>query len=116
MYICEELCDNINYLSLSLTDYSFPYITIVLSVLSIASHFAFQLNQTIKALLRNSVSDVKNVMCILGHWLLHGYGMIALATLREISIHPWMLILVPLPAIFYILTVRFTDPHKLHIE
>ncbi|XP_012223461.1 JNK1/MAPK8-associated membrane protein [Linepithema humile] len=96
--------------------YSFPYITIVLSVLSIASHFAFQLNQTIKALLRSSVSDVKNVMCILGHWMLHGYGVIALATLREISIHPWMLVLVPLPAVFYILTARFTDPHKLHIE
>jgi len=96
--------------------YSFPYITIILSVLSNAAHFAFKLNQTMKSLLLSSVSDVKNVVVILGHWLLHGYGVMAVATLRGVSIHPAMLVLVPLPALFYILTARFTDPHKLHIE
>ncbi|XP_015120209.1 JNK1/MAPK8-associated membrane protein [Diachasma alloeum] len=96
--------------------YSFPYITIILSVLSNAAHFAFKLNQTMKSLLLSSVSDIKNVVVILGHWLLHGYGVIAVATLRGVNIHPAMLILVPLPALFYILTARFTDPHKLHIE
>lgn len=96
--------------------YSFPYITIVLSVLSNAAHFAFKLNQRMKSLLLSSVSDIKNVIVILGHWLLHGYGVIAVATLRGLNIHPAMLALVPLPALFYILTARFTDPHKLHIE
>jgi len=56
------------------------------------------------------------VIVILGHWLLHGYGVIAVATLREINIHPAMLLLVVLPALFYIITAKFTDPHKLHIE
>ncbi|KAF7418633.1 hypothetical protein HZH68_001286 [Vespula germanica] len=96
--------------------YSFPYITIILSVLSNAAHFAFKLNQTMKSLLLSSVSDVKNVIVILGHWLLHGYGVVAVATLRGISIHPAMLVLVPLPALFYIFTARFTDPHKLDIQ
>ncbi|XP_011496481.1 PREDICTED: JNK1/MAPK8-associated membrane protein [Ceratosolen solmsi marchali] len=96
--------------------YSFPYITIILSVLSNAAHFAFKLNQTMKSLLLSSISDIKSVVVILGHWLLHGYGVIAIATLRGSSIHPAMLALVPLPALFYILTARFTDPHKLHIE
>ncbi|XP_034941065.1 JNK1/MAPK8-associated membrane protein [Chelonus insularis] len=96
--------------------YSFPYITIILSVLSNAAHFAFKLNQTMKSLLLSSVSDIKNITIILGHWLLHGYGIMAIATLRGISIHPAMFLLVPLPALFYILTARFTDPHKLHIE
>ncbi|KAK0090930.1 hypothetical protein PV326_003991 [Microctonus aethiopoides] len=96
--------------------YSFPYITIILSVLSNAAHFAFKLNQTMKSLILSSVSDIKNVIVILGHWLLHGYGIMAIATLRGVNTHPAMLILVPLPALFYILTARFTDPHKLHIE
>lgn len=96
--------------------YSFPYITITLSVLSNAAHFAFKLNQTMKSLLLSSVSDMKNIIVILGHWLLHGYGVVAVATLRGLSFHPAMLTLVPLPALFYILTARFTDPDKLHIE
>ena len=69
-----------------------------------------------KSLLLSSVSDIKNVVVILGHWLLHGYGVIAVATLRGVNIHPGMLFLVPLPALFYVFTARFTDPHKLHIE
>ncbi|XP_057338396.1 JNK1/MAPK8-associated membrane protein [Microplitis mediator] len=96
--------------------YSFPYIIIILSVLSNAAHFAFKLNQTMKSLLLSSVSDVRNVIVILGHWLLHGYGIMSVATLRGVNIHPSMLLLVPLPAFFYILTARFTDPHKLHAE
>lgn len=96
--------------------HSFPYIIILLSILTSATHFAFKLNQTMKSLLLSSISDIKNVIVILGHWLLHGYGVIAVATSREISIHPIILALVPLPALFYILTARFTDPHKLHIE
>ncbi|XP_015515280.1 JNK1/MAPK8-associated membrane protein isoform X1 [Neodiprion pinetum] len=96
--------------------YSFPYITIILSVLSNAAHFAFKLNQSMKSLVISSISDIRNVVVILGHWLLHGYGVTAVATLRGLSVHPAMLTLVPLPALFYILTARFTDPNKLHAE
>lgn len=69
-----------------------------------------------KSLILSSISDVKNIIVILGHWCLHAYGIVAIATLRGINLHPAMLTLVPLPALFYILTARFTDPHKLHIE
>lgn len=69
-----------------------------------------------KSLLLSSVTDIKNIIVILGHWLMHGYGIVAVATLWGMNIHPAMLVLVPLPALFYILTARFTDPHKLHIE
>lgn len=67
-----------------------------------------------KSLLLSSILDIKNIVVILGHWLLHGYGIIAIATQRGSSLHPAMLSLVPLPALFYILTTSFTDPHKLH--
>ncbi|XP_017793682.1 PREDICTED: JNK1/MAPK8-associated membrane protein [Habropoda laboriosa] len=96
--------------------YSFPYITITLSVLSNAAHFSFKLNQSMKALLLSCVSDMKNAIVILGHWLFYGYGLMAAATFRGLGIHPAMLTLVPLPALFYILTAKFTDPQKLHIQ
>lgn len=69
-----------------------------------------------KSLLLSSVSDLKNVIIILGHWLLHGYGVVAVATLLGITVHPAMLVLIPLPALFYILTVKFTDPIKFRTE
>lgn len=69
-----------------------------------------------KSLLLSSISDIRSIVVILGHWLLHGYGIMAIATLQGITIHPAMLALVPLPAVFYILTVKFTDPHKVHNE
>ena len=69
-----------------------------------------------KSLILSSISDVKNIIVILGHWLLHGYGVMAAATLHGLTLHPAMLVLVPLPALFYILTTRFTDPHKLQEE
>lgn len=69
-----------------------------------------------KSLVLSSISDVKNVVVILGHWLLNAYGIIAISALRGTTIHPAMLSLVPLPALFYIFTARFTDPHKIHTE
>lgn len=96
--------------------YSFPYITITLSILFNAAHFSFKLNQSMKALLLSCVSDIKNVIIIASHWMLYGYGLVAAATFRDLGIHPALIALVPLPALFYIITVRFTDPHKLHLE
>lgn len=87
-----------------------------ISILTASVNVYFTLFQTMKSLLLSSVSDLKNIIVILGHWLLHAYGIVAVTTLRELSFHPGMIALVPLPALFYIVTVRFTDPHKLHIE
>lgn len=72
--------------------------------------------QSMKALLLSCVSDIKNIIIIASHWMLYGYGLVAAATFRDLGIHPALIALVPLPALFYIITVRFTDPHKLHLE
>ena len=42
-----------------------------------------------------------------GHWALHAYGILAITELRQLSLHLSLLTLVPLPALFYILTARF---------
>lgn len=65
-------------------------------------------------LIVNTITDIRNVVILLGHWSLHAYGIIAITELREPFLHGPFLALVPLPALFYILTARFTDPSKVH--
>lgn len=61
-------------------------------------------------LLKGCVRDVRNLVILLGHWGLHAYGIIAITQLKEGVLHGSLCALVPLPALFYILTSRFTDP------
>lgn len=45
-----------------------------------------------------------------GHWLLLAYGIVALHQ------HLAFLAFVPFPAVFYIVTVKFTNPGELHVR
>ncbi|CAG9765977.1 unnamed protein product [Ceutorhynchus assimilis] len=91
--------------------YSFPYLTIVISVISCAAHFAVRMDQSISALIRTTLTQPRNIVIVLGHWCLHAYGIISLTQLADPLMHSLLLSLVPLPAVFYILTARFTDPN-----
>ncbi|CAD7085171.1 unnamed protein product [Hermetia illucens] len=86
--------------------YAFPYLSIVISMVSNACHFSLKLKQTMDVLLKTSITELKNLVIIAGHWLLLAYGIISL---RQ---HLGLLALVPFPSIFYILTVHFTDPEE----
>lgn len=48
------------------------------------------------------------VVLLVGHWLLLAYGIVALHQ------HLAFLAFVPFPAIFYIITVKFTNPGEIH--
>lgn len=110
-----------------IADYAFPYLSIVISMVSNACHFSLKLKQTMDVLLKTSITELKNLVIIgrcnkiwlllstlmldwinfpAGHWLLLAYGIISL---RQ---HLGLLALVPFPSIFYILTVHFTDPEE----
>lgn len=47
---------------------------------------------------------------LVGHWLVLAYGIIAL------QYHISLLLYVPLPALFYVITVKFTDPDEFSAE
>lgn len=94
-------------------DYSYPYIIIVGSIISITSHLAFRLDQRIVALTVNTVKNWRNVLIVLGNWALHAFGILAFTELKDPVNNSLLLLLVPLPTIFYILTSPFTDPSKL---
>ena len=59
------------------------------------------------------MTNVRNMLIILGHWLLHAYCIIAITELKEPKVHGSLVLLVPCPAVFYLITVRFTNPNDL---
>ncbi|CAL1529674.1 unnamed protein product [Lymnaea stagnalis] len=90
--------------------YAFPYIIVVVSVITSACHLATEENQKMKELIKQNVTNMRNLIILLGHWLLHAYGIIAITQLIQPAFHAPLIAMVPFPTIFYILTVRFTDP------
>jgi len=94
--------------------YTYPYITLLSSLFSCAAHFAFKLDQSLRSLVASSFTDSRNLTILLGHWALHAYGILAITELRQ-SVHLSLLALVPLPALFYILTAR-SHHLRLHLH
>jgi hypothetical protein len=94
--------------------YLFPYLTIIASIISLATHLSCRLDQRTSALFVNSFKDVKNLVIILGHWLLHVLGIIALTHFKQFWRDILLLLCVPLPTIFYILTSKYSDPSKIN--
>lgn len=94
--------------------YSYPYITLLASLVSCAAHFAFKLDQSLRSLVVSSFTDSRNLTILVGHWALHAYGILAITELRQLSLHLSLLGLVPTPALFYVLTARFTDPARIN--
>ncbi|KAJ8979739.1 hypothetical protein NQ317_004726 [Molorchus minor] len=93
-------------------DYSFPYLVVILSVISCAAHFAIKMDQSITSLIVSTLVEPRNIVILLGHWCLHAYGIISITLLTEPLLHGLLITLVPLPALFYIFTAKFTDPNK----
>lgn len=95
--------------------YSFPYITLVVSVITCAIHLVLLTydSQSIKELIKENFTSCRNLTILIGHWLLHTYGIIALTELKNPTFHASFIALVPFPALFYILTVKFTNPDYL---
>jgi JNK1/MAPK8-associated membrane protein len=78
--------------------------------------FNFVWFQSAKKLLKSSVTNFRNIIILLGHWLLHAYGISSITPLDKVASYWAFFVLVPLPAVFYILTAKFTDPKKVHCD
>lgn len=77
-----------------------------------ALHFSFKSDQSAPGLIKSSITNPRNTIILIAHWLTHAYGIISLTGFRDL----WYLTLVPAPALFYILTAQFTDPVKIHAD
>ncbi|KAJ8962617.1 hypothetical protein NQ318_001010 [Aromia moschata] len=110
----EQDVDLCGYVFHSDSNYSFPYLVVILSLISCAAHFAIKMDQSIMSLIVTTVVEPRNVVILIGHWCLHAYGIISITQLTDPLLHSLLIILVPLPALFYVFTAKFTDPNKCH--
>nr|XP_022904523.1 JNK1/MAPK8-associated membrane protein isoform X1 [Onthophagus taurus]XP_022904524.1 JNK1/MAPK8-associated membrane protein isoform X1 [Onthophagus taurus] len=95
--------------------YSFPYLIVILSVISCASHFAKKLDQSAASLMITTVLVPRNMIIVIGHWIMHAYGIISITQLTNPTDHALLILLIPVPTLFYICTAKFTDPSKFHV-
>lgn len=90
--------------------YTFPYITVVMSLFTNAWHLATADDQRMLALLRHSFTNIRSFVVLMGHFLLHMFGIASITRLENPTLHYPLFILSPFPTFFYIFTVRYTDP------
>lgn len=88
--------------------YSYPYATLVISVLSTAAVLAKNKITHVRQL----ISSKRHVIIILVHWLVHAYGILAVTLVRNPVVHGAMFTLVLAPVLFYLGTHPFTEPNK----
>ncbi|KAM9707898.1 JNK1/MAPK8-associated membrane protein isoform 1-T1 [Menidia menidia] len=97
---------------LTFSDYAFPYIILVLSLVTLAVYMSASEIQSFKSLF----SRKKRLVVLLSHWLLHAYGMVSISLLDQLEVALPLLTLVPGPTLFYIATARFTKPSRILSE
>ncbi|KAL7024710.1 hypothetical protein ACKWTF_013180 [Chironomus riparius] len=85
--------------------FSFPYISLIISCAVNAGHFAMKQDQDTKQLLISSLTSIRNVIIIVGNWLLFSFGIVSIKKY-------YLLLLAPVPSIFYIITAKFTNPEN----
>lgn len=90
--------------------YAFPYILLVMSLITSAAHLSCSDTQSVKELFKENFCDARNLIILVGHWILHAYAIVSMTQLTDMTFHLSLLALVPLPVLFYICTVKFTDP------
>lgn len=56
---------------------------------------------------------MRNLTIMIGHWILHCYGIISLTELKQPDFHVPLLLLVFFPVLFYVCTTKFTNPDNL---
>ncbi|XP_017295067.1 JNK1/MAPK8-associated membrane protein [Kryptolebias marmoratus] len=92
--------------------YAFPYIILVLSLVTLAVYMSASEIQSFQTLLAKK----KRLVVLLSHWLLHAYGIISISLLDRLELSLPLLALVPGPTLFYIATAKFTKPSRILAE
>ncbi|XP_012709692.1 JNK1/MAPK8-associated membrane protein [Fundulus heteroclitus] len=92
--------------------YAFPYIILVLSLVTLAVYMSASEIQSLQSL----IAKKKRLVVLFSHWLLHGYGIISICLLDKLELSLPLLALVPGPTLFYIATAKFTEPSRILSE
>ncbi|EDO44415.1 predicted protein [Nematostella vectensis] len=88
--------------------YSYPYITLVVSVISTA----VVLSKNKITNIRQLMGSKRHISIVFGHWLINAYGLLAVTEVTQPSVHGPMFLLVTTPVLFYLATSSLTEPNK----
>ena len=58
----------------------------------------------------------RNFVILVGHWLLHAFGILAITQMKDPGFSLPFLSLAPRPALFYCLSARFSDPNHFNSD
>ncbi|XP_041071276.1 JNK1/MAPK8-associated membrane protein isoform X3 [Carcharodon carcharias] len=101
--------------------YFFPILTVLqavgagllfLSLVTLAVYMSASEIQTHKDL----ITKKKRLVVLFSHWMLHAYGIISISRLDKLDQDLPLLALVPTPALFYLLTAKYTEPSRILSE
>ncbi|XP_071962366.1 JNK1/MAPK8-associated membrane protein-like [Antedon mediterranea] len=88
--------------------YSFPFVVIVISLITSTIHFLKQQDS-----LWHIFRGKRNIIILLLHWLIHAYGIISFTELQNLKVHLPLLILVIVPSLFFVLTFKLSEPTRI---
>ena len=92
--------------------YSFPYLFLLISLVSIAFNLCLEYSRCSKSLMTLLAPPPPRIVALIViHWGLHSFTILSI-TLSDIVRFWWLLLLVPMPVLFFIITIRFTDPNQ----
>lgn len=91
--------------------YAFPYIVLVASLAHLAVFLVFAKVESYSDLIRKD-----RLLVLFNHWFLHAFGLIALSKENQLEQDLLLLFLVPVPALFYFFTTKFTKPSRIISE
>ncbi|XP_062350886.1 JNK1/MAPK8-associated membrane protein isoform X1 [Cinclus cinclus] len=109
--------------------YAFPYIILVLSLVTLAVYMSASEVEVLGSRLdanrilclffkffKDLLVRKKRLVVLFSHWLLHAYGIISISKLDKLEQDLPLLALVPAPALFYLMTAKYTEPSRILSE
>lgn len=81
--------------------------------IKVVNNALFLIQQSAKYLIVNTVCVPRNILIVAVHWVSHGFGIVAITQLENPPVDYALLLLVPLPTLFYIATTRISEPSKI---
>uniref|UniRef100_A0A0N5AQK7 JNK1/MAPK8-associated membrane protein n=1 Tax=Syphacia muris TaxID=451379 RepID=A0A0N5AQK7_9BILA len=96
--------------------YSFPFITLICSLIINAVHMALVRGRRISTVCKRAVSHLKNVLMLFVHIVLFGFSLVVL--MLNFSSEKWFLIIsvlcLPLPLLYYCFMAGLSHPKFVH--
>ncbi|VDP13576.1 unnamed protein product, partial [Soboliphyme baturini] len=98
-----------------LSNYAYPYLILFSTLMLNAAHLAAYREQTFCGIIKETFRCWQNISMLLLFLCLYCYSVASLTEFTNPFFHGGLLGLSPIPSLFYVLTVRLTNPSKIGV-